>query len=130
MNRDYEALVIVKALGTDADVAQAVAQAEEPIKKLGGRVTASKPLGRRRLAYRIGRQQEGYYQLFDFQMDPLQVDELKRLLRLNETVVRFLVLNRADQKPGEALPNVDAKPAAVAGSPIEAPAWSRRGSNG
>lgn len=114
MNRDYEALIIVKALGTDADVAQAVAQVEEPVKKLGGRITGSKPLGRRRLAYRIGRQQEGYYQLLDFQMDPLQVDELKRLLRLNETVVRFLVLNRADQKPGEALPAGDGKPAVAA----------------
>lgn len=116
MNRDYEAMIIVKALGTDADVAQAVAQVEEPFKKLGGRITGSKGLGRRRLAYRIGRQQEGYYQLLDFQMDPLQVDELKRLLRLNETIVRFLVLNRADQKPGEALPAGDGKQAAVAAS--------------
>jgi len=116
MTRDYEALIIVKALGTDADVAQAVAQVEDPIKKLGGRITSSKGLGRRRLAYRIAHQQEGYYQQVDFQMDPLQVDELKRLLRLSETVVRFLILNRADHRPASEAPaGAQAQAAHVAG---------------
>ena len=121
MTRDYEALIIVKALGTDADVARAVAQVEEPVKKLGGRIANSKPLGRRRLAYRILRQQEGHYQLLEFQLDPAQVSELKRLLRLNESVVRFLVLNREDgpAAPAAVVPagaaSADARTAGIPG---------------
>ena len=96
MTRIYEALVIVNAVGTEAELQQAVARVEEPIKKLGGAIEKSQGFGRRRLAYRIGRQQEGVYHLVSFRMDPAQLNELKRLLRLNEGVVRFLVLNRED----------------------------------
>ncbi|MBI3319276.1 MAG: 30S ribosomal protein S6 [Candidatus Omnitrophica bacterium] len=94
MNRLYEAFVILKAAGTDAEVAQALAHVEEPIKKLGGQIESSKNFGRRRLAYRIARQNEGYYHLLHFRMAPEQVSELKRLLRLNEAIVRFLILNQ------------------------------------
>lgn len=102
MNRPYEALIILGAAGTDAEVARAVAQLEELMKKLGGTIASSKGLGRRRLAYRIAKQQEGYYHLLEFELPTGQVDELKRLLRLNETVVRFLILNRSDHRPARA----------------------------
>lgn len=109
MTRIYEALVILKALGTEADLAQAVKQLEDPIQKLGGAIATSVSWGRRRLAYRIARQVEGYYHLIQFRLPPQQLDELKRLLRLNEAIVRFLILNRtdhhapaADPQPAEA----------------------------
>ena len=102
MNRLYEAFVILKAAGTDAELAQAVAHVEEPIKKLGGQIESAKNFGRRRLAYRIARQSEGYYHLLHFRMAPEQVGELKRLLRLNDTIVRFLILSGAAQQPAGA----------------------------
>lgn len=94
MSREYEALVILKVGGTEADATRSAAQLEEPIKKLGGQIDSSASWGRRRLAYRIAHQTEGHYHLVRFRMDPAQLDELKRLLRLTETVVRFLILNR------------------------------------
>ena len=102
MNRLYEAFVILKAAGTDAELAQAVAHVEEPIKKLGGQIESAKNFGRRRLAYRIARQSEGYYHLLHFRMAPEQVGELKRLLRLSDTIVRFLILSGAAQQPAGA----------------------------
>ena len=112
MTRLYEALVIVKAVGTDPEMQQSAAQAETLIKKLGGSVDQSRGMGRRRLAFRINRQTEGYYQLVEFQLPADQIEELKRQLRLNESVVRFLVLSREiAARPAEAL-----APAAVAAS--------------
>ena len=67
MTRTYEALVILNATGTDAELQQAVGRLEELIKKLGGAIDKSQSFGRRRLAYRIGRQQEGFYHLASFQ---------------------------------------------------------------
>ncbi len=99
MNRVYEALVILKGGGTEAELSQAVARVEEPIKKLGGQIDQSVSWGRRRLAYRISHQTEGHYHLLNFRMSTDQLDELKRLFRLNEGVVRFLVLNRSDGAP-------------------------------
>jgi small subunit ribosomal protein S6 len=90
----------MKAEGTEAEVASTVKQVEEPIRKLGGRIEQSVSWGRRRLAYRIGHQVEGTYQLVQFQLPPAQLDELKRLLRLNESLVRFLVLKR-EQSNGQ-----------------------------
>ena len=82
MSREYEALVILKTTGTDAELAQAVHQLEEPIKKLGGQIDSSVSWGRRRLAYWIARQNEGHYHLVQFRILPNQLNELKRLLRL------------------------------------------------
>lgn len=99
MTRAYEALVILKAAGTEQDVARAAGQLEEQIKKLGGQTDRSEPWGRRRLAFRISRQQEGYYQLLRFQAPPAQVAELERLFRLNEAIVRFMILTEDELAP-------------------------------
>ena len=48
--RDYEALVIVKAAGTEQEMARVAAGLEEPIKKVGGRLETNQNMGRRRLA--------------------------------------------------------------------------------
>ncbi|MBI3323875.1 MAG: 30S ribosomal protein S6 [Candidatus Omnitrophica bacterium] len=92
MSRNYEALVILRSQGTDEEVAQQVGRVEEAVKRLGGTIDSSKSFGRRRLAYRIGRQTEGYYHLVEFQVAPEQLAELKRQFRLNEALLRFLVL--------------------------------------
>ncbi len=108
--RPYEALVLLKVTGTDAELAQAITQLEEPIKRLGGQIGSSANWGRRRLAYRVSRQVEGCYHLLQFSLEPSRLDELKRFFRLNEAIVRFMVLNRADYRPS---PPVAAQPVAV-----------------
>jgi small subunit ribosomal protein S6 len=99
MMRDYEALVILKSAGTEQDVARASARLEEPIRKLGGRIETSQGMGRRRLAFRISRQAEGYYHLLRFRAPTAQLAELERQFRLNEAVVRFMILNAEDVGP-------------------------------
>jgi len=100
--RKYEALVIVKAAGTEQEIAQAGTQIEELVKRLGGAVETIQNLGRRRLAFRISRQAEGYYFLLRFDAPTAVVAELERQLRLNETVVRFMVLSE-DQIAGATI---------------------------
>ena len=92
MTRDYEALVILKAAGTDQDIARHAAELEEPIRKVGGQLASSQSMGRRRLAFRILRQTEGHYYLLKFHVQTEQVKELERLFRLNDAVVRFIIL--------------------------------------
>ena len=96
MTHAYEALVILKTAGTEQDVAKHATGLEEPIKKNGGNVTMSQHIGRRRLAYRIARQAEGHYHLLRFQAPSDRLRDIERLFRLNETVVRFLILNAAE----------------------------------
>jgi len=111
MTRDYEALVIFKTGGTEQEVARLASQLDEQIKQLGGRIDHSQQMGRRKLAFRIVRQVEGYYYLVRFHAPTERVTELDRLLRLNEAVVRFMVLT--EEELGPLQPAVAATPARV-----------------
>lgn len=97
--RDYEALIILKTVGTEQELAQRAAQLEEPIKKLGGTIAVAQPMGRRRLAFRISRQTEGFYHLLRFQAPTEQIAELERLYRLNDAIVRFIILGEDELAP-------------------------------
>ena len=94
--RAYEALIILKTAGTEQEVAQQAAQLEEPIKRLGGKIEISQSMGRRRLAFRISRQTEGYYHLLRFHAPTQQIGELERFFRLNESIVRFIIMTQDD----------------------------------
>jgi small subunit ribosomal protein S6 len=48
-------------------------------------------LGRRRLAYPIRKYRDGFYALYHFNLEPLQVEEIERELRLNTQVLRHLI---------------------------------------
>jgi small subunit ribosomal protein S6 len=61
-----------------------------------GTVTATELWGRRTLAYPIDKYFEGHYVLHRFQMPPAGAGEVDRLLRLNENVIRYLLV-RTDE---------------------------------
>jgi len=103
-SRDYEALVIFKSGGTEQELAKQIAQLEEQIKKVGGRLERSQQMGRRRLAFRIARQMEGHYHLLRFHAPTRQVEALDRLFRLNEAILRFLLLSEEELSPGPRTP--------------------------
>ena len=92
MTRGYEALMIVKAAGTEQEVAQATGALEELVRKTGGKIETAQNLGRRRLAFRIARQTEGYYFVVRFSAPTQAVIDLERQLRLQDSVIRFIVL--------------------------------------
>ena len=91
--RDYEALVIFKTAGTDQEIARQASQLEDVIKKMGGRIDTTQAMGRRRLAFRIARQNEGHYQLYRFHAPTQQLSELERAFRLNDAIVRFMIVS-------------------------------------
>ena len=121
VTRPYEALFILKTTGTEAELAQSVKQVEEPVKKLGGQIDSSVGWGRRRLAYQIAHHGEGHYHLLQFRVEPQHLDELKRLFRLNELIVRFLVLNR----DGAPAPTAAPAPLAVPGQRLSSVSAAR-----
>ena len=53
--------------------------------------------GKRKLAYEIDGLTEGDYVLIDFHMDPQEIAELDRVLRISDTVVRHMIVRR-DEK--------------------------------
>jgi small subunit ribosomal protein S6 len=62
----------------------------------GGEVGKVDRWGRRRLAFEIDRQNEGYYVVVEFTADPGVITELERTLHLADEVVRFKVVVRGE----------------------------------
>jgi small subunit ribosomal protein S6 len=68
----------------------------------GGEVGNIDRWGRRRLAYEIDRQSEGYYVVVDFRADPSVIAPLERSLHLADEVMRFKVVVREDKERAQA----------------------------
>jgi small subunit ribosomal protein S6 len=58
----------------------------------GGTVESVEPWGRKRLAYPIGRHRDGVYILTRLQLPPTAADDIKRTLKLSESVIRHLLI--------------------------------------
>jgi small subunit ribosomal protein S6 len=94
--RQYEVLLI---LPSDADE-QVVVRATDRITQTlsqrgGGQIDRIDRWGRRRLAYEIAHQTEGYYLLVEFTAAPSAIVELERVLSLADEVIRHKLGVRA-----------------------------------
>ena len=58
--------------------------------------------GRRKLAYEIGRKSEGTYHFVTFDALPETVEEISRVLKIADEVLRFLAVRRVESKPDGA----------------------------
>jgi small subunit ribosomal protein S6 len=59
----------------------------------GGKVEKTDVWGKRKLAYQIRKQSEGQYVLLHTQMDPAFCSQLEHQFRLQESVMRFLIVS-------------------------------------
>ena len=87
--RRYEAVYIFETALEDAAIA-------EKLDKLHTLLGATEPIesehwGRRALAYKIGRHENGYYIISHFTIDPKVLPEFERALKLDDTVIRYLI---------------------------------------
>ena len=53
--------------------------------------------GKRKLAYLINKESEGYYVLFDFESEAAFPAELDRKFRINEDVIRSMIIKKEDE---------------------------------
>jgi small subunit ribosomal protein S6 len=95
VQRDYEVTFIVRIEGTDDQINEVVDTAKNWVEADGvSKVNKIDRWGRRKLAYEIERQREGYYVLFDASIDGKHMDELERNLSLAPQVLRHLVVRK------------------------------------
>ena len=71
-----------------------VGQLQELISKNGGRVEGLQEWGKRRMAYKIKKKHEGHYVVLNFQLDSDQTKKLEQSLRLNDQILRYLLVNK------------------------------------
>ena len=94
--RVYEVVFIVDPTTGDEDVTRLTDNLQHIVTDQGGAVTKNESMGRRRLAYRIGRNTEGIFQLFEVEGTGREIAELERRMRVNDQVMRYLTV-RVDE---------------------------------
>ena len=95
--RNYEGVFIIDPdLSTDVSKG-VVTQLQEMVTKNGGRIDGLQEWGKKRLAYMIKKKHEGNYVVLNFQIDSSQPKKLEQILKLNDQILRYLLINK-DQK--------------------------------
>jgi small subunit ribosomal protein S6 len=98
---DYELLLLLDPETSEERQNEVVSRTRELIERGGGSVERHDPWGRRRLAYEIDHKAEGSYHLLTFAAEPATVDEIGRVLRIDDAVLRHLTTRRPERGPSE-----------------------------
>ena len=61
-----------------------------------GKVESVDELGKRKLAYEVKKNKEGYYVVFNFEAKPTLIAELERNYRITDEVIKFIVVRKED----------------------------------
>lgn len=113
--RAYELMVILHADVEESDVAARVEQVTQNVEANGGEVKTEDRWGKRRFAYEINHQQEGYYLVLEFVTETREMGTLERLLRLADDVVRHKLIRLPDDEAARRGLLGDGAPLAAAG---------------
>src|SRR5438067_9785797 len=95
-NRVYEVVFIVDTDVADEDLTRLTDTFQHIVTDQGGNVTKSEVMGRRQLAYKVGRKNEGVYVLFEIEGTGGELAELERRMRVSDQVLRYLTV-RVDE---------------------------------
>ena len=95
MNK-YEITVILSAKLDDEARAAAIEKVKGYITRYNGTVGEIDEWGKKRLAYDIQHQNEGYYYIINFEGDQNTPNELESHVRIMEPVLRYLVIRKED----------------------------------
>jgi small subunit ribosomal protein S6 len=90
--RNYEIIFIVRPDVADDEVQKLITQMEGVVASAGGKVEKVEKMGRRRLAYRVEKQREGFYVLFLIEGTGDTVREFERRLKVTDAVIKHMTI--------------------------------------
>ena len=95
--RIYEVVFIIDPDTPDEEIKRLTENLQTIVTDQGGTITKSEIMGRRQLAYQIGRKNEGVYVLFEIEGTGREIAELERRMRVSDQVIRYLTV-RVDEE--------------------------------
>ena len=97
MNRTYELMFIVRPDMVEEDQDKLISTLESAVTSTGGTVKNIERMGKRRLAYKVRKFNDGIYMLLTVEGPGPLIHELERRLRVTEPVIKFLTV-RIDEE--------------------------------
>jgi small subunit ribosomal protein S6 len=95
--RIYEEMFIIRPDAAEEEVDAYVEQVKQLIAGGGGTLDKVEKWGKRKLAYRVAKREEGIYVLLQISCGPDVVKELERRMRVSDLVLKYLTV-RIDEK--------------------------------
>ncbi len=90
--RKYEVMYIVNASLEDAKRQEVIESTHGIITDNGGKIVKVDEWGVKEFAYRIEDMTKGYYVVVTFEADNAAIAEFDRLTRINQNVVRYMIV--------------------------------------
>lgn len=94
MNK-YESVVIINP-NLEAESVKAFIQKISDLINNDGKILSIDELGKKKLAYEIKKQKEGFYIVFKFEANPQLITELERIYRITDNVIKFIVIKEEE----------------------------------
>ncbi len=92
MNK-YESVVIVNPNVEENTLKELIERFQKLI-NTDGKVEQVNELGKKKLAYEINKNKEGYYVVYDFEANPKLIAELERNYRITDEIIKFIVVKK------------------------------------
>lgn len=94
MNK-YESIIIV-APTIDEKQQKEIENKYSKLINENGKLESFENLGKKKLAYEVQKHREGIYFIFNFESEPTFITELERQYRIDDDVIKFIVVRRED----------------------------------
>lgn len=91
MIKKYESVIILKSDLTEEQINESINKFKELMKDV-----EIEYIGNKKLAYEIKGQKEGYYISFNFDAEPETITEIERRYRIDEQIMKFIVVRVED----------------------------------
>ena len=101
---DYEILLLLDPDLAEEPQAEVVARVRELVEKGGGTFARHDVWGKRKLAYEIDKKTDGNYHLLLFSAPAETLDEISRVLKIDDNVMRHMATRRPQGGAAEPLP--------------------------
>jgi small subunit ribosomal protein S6 len=96
---DYEVMLMLDPDLPEERQNEIVSRVRENIERAGGSWDGHEPWGRRKLAYEIAHKTDGVYHLLTFKTEPEALEEVSRVLKITDGVMRHLAVRRTATRP-------------------------------
>ena len=125
MVAQYEILLMLDPDLPEGRQEEIIKRARELVEKAKGTWVRHDVWGRRRLAYEINHKGEGSYHLLNLDAEPETLEELSRILRITDGVMRHLAVRRIEGSAPGPPPEPEPEPVRTVPEPAYAEANTR-----